>query len=214
VLTWVDDGGADELAGDALAEELADAVDDGGAEVVEVEHVLAHEHHGALEPCMLVQPRQVADDAAQHLRFADALRFLCDFEVVWCGVDDGAGAPWWQGIYSEARRGEAELGRGITGPFDDVCEWSARRLRLRSARSISISSLCPRPRRSSRRDQLLAVPRPRRRRGRLVLIVVYETYGTGRMAASHRGPVAAPSTGDESRCSTWQTKASFNFWSS
>lgn len=67
VLTGVDEGGADELAGDPLAEELADAVDDGGAEVVEVQHVLAHEHHRALEPRMLVRPRQPVDDPAQHL---------------------------------------------------------------------------------------------------------------------------------------------------
>lgn len=67
VLTGVDESGADELAGDPLAEELADAVNDGGAEVVEVQHVLAHEHHRALEPRMLVRPRQPVDDPAQHL---------------------------------------------------------------------------------------------------------------------------------------------------
>ena len=68
LLTGVDEGRADELAGDPLAEELGDAVDDGGAEVVEVEHVLAHEHHRALEPRILARPRQPVDDPAQHLR--------------------------------------------------------------------------------------------------------------------------------------------------
>lgn len=66
VLTVVDDGGADKLAGDALAEELADAVDDGGAEVVEVQHVLAHEHHRALEPRVLVRPGQAVDEPSQY----------------------------------------------------------------------------------------------------------------------------------------------------
>jgi hypothetical protein len=193
VLTWVDDGGADELAGDALAEEL---VDDGGAEVVEVEHVLAHDHLGALEPRMLVQPRQVADDPAQHLRFADTLSSipLCFRSgVVWMMVPV---APWWQGIYSEARRG----GRGITGPVD-VCVNGVPGVCvcLRSARSISIPSLC-----RLAASPLATGPAPRRTETstsmwpRLVLIVVYETYGTGRIAATHRGPAAAPSsTGDE-----------------
>jgi hypothetical protein len=67
VLTAVDDGGADKLTGDATAEELGDAVDDGGAEVVEVEHVLAHQDHRALEVGILKTAREVADDTAQHL---------------------------------------------------------------------------------------------------------------------------------------------------
>jgi len=76
LLTGVDDGGADELAGDAAAEELADAVDDGAghASDVEAEDGLAHEHHVALEVRILVAARDVADDgdlteASEHLRF-------------------------------------------------------------------------------------------------------------------------------------------------
>jgi hypothetical protein len=67
-LTGVGDGGADELAGDAAAEELGDIVEHGGADAgdVEVEDALAHEHQGALEPGTLV-PGQVADDVSKHL---------------------------------------------------------------------------------------------------------------------------------------------------
>jgi hypothetical protein len=54
VLTGIDDGGADKLAGDATTEELGDAVHGGGAEVVEVERILAHQDHRALEVDILV----------------------------------------------------------------------------------------------------------------------------------------------------------------
>lgn len=73
----VDDGGADELAGDAAAEELGDIVEDGGADAgdVQVEGGLAHQHHGALEPSILA--RQVADDPSDnHLCFTSALFLL------------------------------------------------------------------------------------------------------------------------------------------
>jgi hypothetical protein len=76
LLSRVDDGGADELAGDAAAEELADAVDDGAADAgdVQAEHGLAHEHRVALEVRILVAARDVADDGdlsdvSEHLRF-------------------------------------------------------------------------------------------------------------------------------------------------
>jgi hypothetical protein len=75
-LTGVDDGGADELAGDAAAEELAEAVHEGAGDAgdVEAEHGLAHEHQVALEVRILVAARQVADDrdlsdVSEHLRF-------------------------------------------------------------------------------------------------------------------------------------------------
>jgi hypothetical protein len=76
LLTRVDDGGADKLAGDAAAEELADAVEEGAGDAgdVQAEHGLAHEHHVALEVRILVAARQVADDGdlsdvPEHLRF-------------------------------------------------------------------------------------------------------------------------------------------------
>jgi hypothetical protein len=71
ILTRVADGGADELAGDSAAEELGDAVNEGAGDAVDVEDVLAHEHHVALEVGMLVGARQVVDDRdlhAEHLR--------------------------------------------------------------------------------------------------------------------------------------------------
>ena len=71
VLTGVDDGGADKLAGDAASEELANAVEEGAGDAgdVQAEHGLAHEHHVALELRMLVAARDVSDYLSDHLRF-------------------------------------------------------------------------------------------------------------------------------------------------
>lgn len=58
--TRVADGGADELEGDALAEELLHAVEEGGGEVGEVEGVLPHQHHRALHGHALGAAKDVA----------------------------------------------------------------------------------------------------------------------------------------------------------
>ena len=79
VLTGIDDGGADELAGDAAAEELGDIVHDGGAQVVEVECILAGQHHRPLEPglapCEPADPTDDGETAAEHLGVRTLLRW-------------------------------------------------------------------------------------------------------------------------------------------
>lgn len=93
VLTGVDDGGADELAGYAAAEELGDIVHDGGAQAVEVERVLARQHHRPLEPGLAPGPGDPADDvetAAEHLGVRTLLRWKNSGNsvvVLWLAVD-------------------------------------------------------------------------------------------------------------------------------
>lgn len=49
MVTRIAGGGADKLEGDAVADELAEIVEKGGVEVIEVKDVLLHENNGALD---------------------------------------------------------------------------------------------------------------------------------------------------------------------
>lgn len=80
-LTGVGGGGADEAEGESLlvAEDLVDAVEDGGVEVAEPQNLLLHEHDGAADPALLprllVLPREsVEEPVQQHPRRAGLRR--------------------------------------------------------------------------------------------------------------------------------------------
>lgn len=71
-LTGVGDGGADELEADALPQELVQAVEQRGVEVVEVQHVLLHQQHRAFHRRrrlrgFMVLPGDGVKEAVQHL---------------------------------------------------------------------------------------------------------------------------------------------------